>query len=144
MEDRNKKAVEKVRMQQKEKRYGNELLKAAKKNDYIKNTLNGRYFLERYNMIVEQVNSGNIVEKIDGQVKTKEYILSEGALMKFHAIESFRNAFFAKEQLIKDFKMTEEDLTAVEDDYFNGKIIRDTYDETKPRSKAEFVNTSED
>ena len=58
---------------------------------------------------------------------------------------SMRNAHFAKQDLFKDFKLKEEDILAIEEDYYDGKIIREEYDESyKKGNKAEFVGTSKD
>jgi len=140
-ETRDQKAVRKMR----ENNYGLKIRFANKKNDYIKNIINGRYFLARCNMIAEQLLAKEIKEKIDGATKTEEYIRSEYALTKMQAIMSMRNAHFAKLDLMKDHGMTEKDILEIEEDYYNGKIIREDYDEGyKRRDKAEFVNTSTD
>ena len=70
---------------------------------------------------------------------------SEYALQKMQGIMSMRNAHFAKLDLIKDFKLTKEDIHNIEIDYYNGKIIREDYDEGyKKGKKAEIINTPED
>lgn len=137
---------EKARRELKEKMYGHQLAMANKKRDYIKNILNGRYYLARCNMMAEQLIPGAVIkEEIDGCPKTREYMLAEYGLMKMQGIESMRNAHFAKQDLSKEFKMTEEEIIALEDDYYNGKIIREDYDESYKRgNKAEFVNSPED
>jgi hypothetical protein len=120
--------------------YAKKVQIAGKKNDYIRNTISGRYFLARSNMMAEQIISGNIQEKIDGCIKTMEYMKAELAMMKMQAIMSLRTAHFAKQDLMKDFGFTEEDILSLEKDYYNGKIIRDDYDEEYKRGKkAEFV-----
>ena len=64
--------------------------------------------------------------------------------MKMQAIISLRNAHFAKQDLFNDFKLTEEDILDLESDYYDGKIVREDYDESyKKGNKAEFVNSSE-
>ena len=56
-----------------------------------------------------------------------------------------RNAHFAKQELFNDFKLKEEDISAIEIDYYDGKIIREEYDESyKKGNKAEFVDSSKD
>ena len=121
--------------------YHKELTRTRLKNDYIRNLINGRYYLARANMLAEQINSGNIVEKIDGATKTKEYMLSEYALMKMQAITSFRTVHFSKADLIKDYGMNEKDILELEQSYYDGKIIREHYDESdRKKTKAEFVN----
>lgn len=137
---------QKARRELKEKMYGQQLAMANKKRDYIKNILNGRYYLARCNMMAEQLLPGAVIkEVIDGCQKTREYMLAEYGLMKMQGIESMRNAHFAKQDLLKEFNMTEEEIVALEDDYYNGKIIREDYDDTYKRgNKAEFVNSPED
>ncbi len=135
----------KEKVEKKEIAYGMQMRLASKKNDYIKNIINGRYFLARCNMIAEQIQKKEIKEDIDGCLKTEEYMRAEYALQKMQAIMSMRNAHFAKQDLFKDFKLTEEDIFAIEEDYYDGKIIREAYDDSyKKRNKAEFVNSSKD
>ena len=113
---------------------------ASKKNDYIKNIINGRYFLSRSNMMADQMNSGEIKEEIDGCVKTIDLMKSEYALMKYQAISSMRNAHFAKKDLFDDFKLTEKDIGDIEKDYYDGKVVRESYDDEYYKgSKAKFV-----
>lgn len=119
-------------------------LKFAKtKNEYIRNIINGRYYLARANMLSEQLISGKILETIDGCPKTKEYIRAEYALTKMQAIMSMRGAHFAKKDLASDFGLRPEDITDIEIDYYDGKIIREDYDEGYRKKKAEFVNSPE-
>lgn len=142
-----KKGLE-IAKKEREKRevdYGKQRVRANKKMDYIRNILNGRYYFARCNMIADQLNTGNIKEKIDGCLKPKEYLLSEYGLMKMQAIDSFRNAHFAKESLMKDHSFSEKDIKDLEKDYYDGKVIRESYDdEYKKGNKAEFVNSSKD
>ena len=121
-------------------------LKLAKvKNEYIKSLINGRYFLARCNMLAVQIQSKDIKEKIDGCLKSEEFMRAEYAHQKMQAITSMRGAHFAKQEMIKDFKLTKEDIEAIEVDYYDGKIIREEYDDSYKRgNKAEFVNTSKD
>jgi len=121
-------------------------LKLAKaKNDYIKNMINGRYFLARCNMIAVQIQSGEIKEKIDGCIKSEEFFRQEYALLKMQAITSMRNAHFSKQEIIDEFKLTEEDISKIEEDYYDGKVIRESYDESyKKGNKAEFVDSPKD
>ncbi len=126
--------------------YGMKMELAKAKNDYIRSTVNGKYFLARVNMIGEQVSSGNIIEKIDDCPKTEEYMRAEYGLQKMQAIVEMRNAHFAKLKLKKDFKLTDEDILDLEKDYYSGNVIRDTYDETykKGKEEAKFVDTPKD
>ena len=136
---------EKTETEKKEIAFGVQVTLANKKNDYIKNLINGRYFLARCNMLAVQIQNKEIKEDIDGCLKTEEYMRAEYALMKMQAIMSMRNAHFAKQDLFKDFKLTEEDVYALEKDYYDGKIIREEYDGSyKKGNKAEFVDSSKD
>ena len=136
---------EKTKSEKKEIAFGMQLRLANKKNDYIKNIINGRYFLARCNMIAVQIQSKDIKEDIDGCLKSEEFLRAEYALQKMQAIMSMRNAHFAKQELFSDFKLKEEDIQAIEEDYYDGKIIREAYDESyKKGNKAEFVDSSKD
>lgn len=120
--------------------YYNQMRLIQKKNEYLTNLISGRYYTERCNMITEQLNSGNIQEKIDGATKTKNYMLAEYGLMKLQAVTRMRNAHFAKEDLKTEFKMTETEVEALEKGFYDEKIIRDNYgDEFRKPNKAEFV-----
>lgn len=133
---------EKTESEKKEIAWGIQLRLANKKNDYVRNIINGRYYLARCNMIAVQIQGKNIKEDIDGCLKSEEFLRAEYALQKMQAIMSMRNAHFAKEELFKDFNLIEEDILAIEEDYYNGKIIREEYDESyKKGNKAEFVKS---
>lgn len=108
-----------------------------KKNEYIRHTINGRYFLARTNMIAEQIHSGKILENIDGCPKTEEFMRAEYGHQKMQAIMEMRNAHFAKVSLKTEFKLNEEDIYEIEKDYYNGKIIRDDYDESYDTNKKQ-------
>jgi len=135
----------KTEEQKKEIAFGIQMRLTNKKSDYIKNLLNGRYYLTRMNMMAVQIQNGKIIEKIDGCQKSMEFMRSEYALMKMQATMSMRNAHFAKQDLFNDFKLKQEDIDALEEDYYNGKVVRESYDESyKKGNKAEFVNPSKD
>ncbi len=140
------KKKEKVYASKQELAFGVKLRLANKQNDYIKNLINGRYYLARTNSLAEQlIPSGKIEEKLDGRLKTKEYMIAEYALTKMQAISSMRNAHFAKQDLLSTFKKSKEDILVLEADYYDGKIIREDYDEVyKRKNKAEFVNSQKD
>ena len=132
----------KTETEKKEIAFGMQLRLANKKNDYIRNIINGRYYLARCNMIAVQIQSKDIKEDIDGCLKSEEFLRAEYALQKMQAIMSMRSAHFAKQDLIKDFKLKKEDLLAIEEDYYDGEIIREAYDESyKKGNKAEFVDS---
>jgi len=116
-------------------RHGMKMSLIKVKNEYITSTINGRYYLARVNMIAGQIQSGKILEKIDGCPKTEEYMRAEYALQKMMAISQMRNAFFAKKELKKDFKLNDDDIYKIEEDYYNGKIVREEYDEGYERKK---------
>jgi len=142
--DRNKVNVQNVEqkaaMEKREREFGTSRVNAMSKNDYIKNLINGRYYLARCNMIADQILKEVVEEKIDGAPKSLELLKCEYALMKMQAINSMRAAHFAKIDLQK-IGMKPEDIDALEDDYYNGKIIRESYDEDYgARNKAQFVN----
>ncbi len=123
--------------------FGEQMRLANKKSDYIRNIINGRYFLARCNMIAVQIQSKKIREDIDGCLKSEEFLRAEYALQKMQAIMSMRNAHFAKQDLFSDFKLNEDDISALEEDYYDGKIIREDYDESyRKGNKAEFVKPS--
>jgi hypothetical protein len=135
-ETRDQKALREVR----ERQYGHQVALANKKMDYLRNTINGRYYLARYNMIAEQMNLGEIKETIDGCKKTPEYMFAEAGLMKLQATTSLRNSYFAKKILIEEFKLTKEQVEEFEKDYYDSKIVQESYDdEYKKGNKAEFV-----
>ena len=125
--------------------FASRLRLANKKQDYIRNIINGRYYMSRCNMIAVQIQGKNILEDIDGCPKSEEFLRAEYALHKMQAIISMRNAHFAKQELFSDFKLKEKDIQALEEDYYDGKIIREAYNESYQKgNKAEFVNSSED
>ena len=117
--------------------HGMKMSLAKVKNEYIRHTINGRYFLARTNMIAEQICKKDIIEKIDGCTKTEEYMRAEYALQKMQAINEMRNSHFAKEELKKDFKLNDDDIFAIEEDYYNGKIVREEYDEGYNKKKKQ-------
>ena len=131
---------EKTDKQLQEIAYGKKVVLAQMKNDYVTNLINGRYFLARYNMMIKQLQNKNIKEDIDGCLKTEEYMFAEAVVFKRQALSAHRAAHFGKADLMKEFALTEEDIKAIEDDYYDGKIVRETYDEGyKKGNKAEFV-----
>lgn len=110
------------------------------KNDYMSNLINARYFLARYNMMAVQIQSKDIKENIDGCQKTEEFMMAEAMMMKKQALSAFREAHFGQLDLKKDFELTDQDIQDIEADSYDGKIIRESYDESyKKGSKADFV-----
>ena len=96
-------------------------------------------------MIAVQIQNKEIKESIDGCLKSEEFMRTEYALQKMQAIMSLRNAHFANETLLNDFKLTNNDIQLLEEDYDDGKIVREAYDESyRKGNKAEFVDSSKD
>lgn len=113
--------------------YTKKLVFVKLKEDFITNRVNGRYFLERYNMMAEQIQSENIKEKIDGCIKTMDYMKAEAVMTKRQAFNAFRNAHFGEVELKKKHGLTDKDITEIEVDLYDGKIIREEYDDEKTR-----------
>ena len=146
-ETRDEAARRKLRekIEKKEVNFGMQMRLANQKSNYIRNIINGRYYLARCNMIAVQIQTKKIRENIDGCLKSEEFLRAEYAMQKMQAIMSMRNAHFAKQDLINDFKLTKEDILALEEDYYDGKIIREAYDESyRKGNKAKFVDSSKD
>ncbi len=136
---------EKTEKERKEITFGMQVRLANLKNNYIRNIVNGRYHLARCNMLAVQIQNKKIKESIDGCLKSEEFMRAEYAHQKVQAIMDLRNAHFAKQEMFADFKLKEEDISVIEADYYDGKIIREEYDESyKKGNKAEFVDSSKD
>ena len=136
---------EKTETEKKEITFGMQVRLANLKNNYIRNIVNGRYHLARCNMLAVQIQNKKIKESIDGCLKSEEFMRAEYAHQKVQAIMDLRNAHFAKQEMFADFKLKEEDISVIEADYYDGKIIREEYDESyKKGNKAEFVDSSKD
>lgn len=131
--------MDKKEKTEKEIAFGKRLIFIKTKNDYIYNLINGRYMLTRYNMMAAQVQNENILETIDGCPKTKEFLFAEAVLMKNRALKSYAASYHLKNDLIKDHGLSEEDIQAIEDDLYDGKIIREEYEDETKISKSEFV-----
>jgi hypothetical protein len=139
-EIKDEKAIRKA----KEISYAHKTEKIKLKNDYITNTINGRYFLARCNMIAEQIQTNNIKENIDGCPKSKDYMLAEHAFIKKTALSCYRDAHFAKQNLVDSHNFKEGDFEAMLIDVYDGKVIREDYDdEYKKYNRAEFVKSEE-
>ncbi len=136
---------EKTESEKKEVAFGMQVRLANLKNSYMRNIVNGRYHMARCNMLAVQIKTGKIKESIDGCPKSEEFLRAEYAHQKIQAIMDMRNVHFTKQEMFTDFKLTEEDMERLEEDYYNGMIIRESYDESyKKGNKAEFVDTSKD
>jgi len=125
----------------KEHGYGKSLEVARMKMMFVKEHFNANYYTARCNMMAKQIDSGDIVERIDECKKTKDLMVYEYALMKMQAINAKRNAFFQKEDLIKKHGVSEQDLLDLIEDYVSGPINRDSYDEEfkRDKEKAAFI-----
>lgn len=96
------------------------------KDAYIDNWVNACYFLARYNMLAEQIGSKVIEEKVDGVLKTEEYMMAELMMSKVRAIKAFRGAYFNEVELTKH-GFSQKDLLALKKDYYDKPIVRKTY-----------------
>lgn len=129
--NRNRKAVEAFRAKEAEKK---EVSRAVQldiirlENVYVTNMADAHYYMARYNMLVEQINSEDIKENIDGCPKTKEMVLAEAQRLKIQASSKYRSAWFAKVDLNKA-GMSDEEVDKVFIDYTQGAIVRESYDE---------------
>ena len=65
------KIKKKTETEKKEIAFGVQVTLSNKKNDYIKNLINGRYFLARCNMLATQIQNKEIKEDLDGCLKTE-------------------------------------------------------------------------
>lgn len=129
--------------EKKEIAYGKKLVIARAKNEYIRNLINGRYYIARVNMISSQlIPEGKILESVDGNLKSREFLMAEYGLIKMQAIMCMRDAHFNKIALKEEHKLTDEEIAFIEEDYYNGKMIREEYDaEYNREGKAKFVGT---
>lgn len=127
--------------------------------EYCNAMSNGRYFLERCNMLAKQIDFlhkleqwekepekhnmpvGQEIEEIDGVQKSKELLIAEYGRTKMTASQQYRKAYFAKLELNK-LKITDEEIDGMYQDHVGGAIVRDSYDEIYAGykgHKAEFV-----
>lgn len=135
-------AVKKRR--EREDTYNKQIQIARLKNDFVRSYFNGQYYLARCNMIVEQINSGDIIERIDEAPKSKNLFIAELSLMRMQAKMNLRQSHFLKSDLLKKFNVTEEEIKELLDSYISGKIMQQDYDEKyRKHNKAEFVNEKE-
>ena len=135
--------IDRMKKREEHKAYGKGLEVARLKMEFVKEHFNANYYTARCDMMAEQVNSGKIIEKIDGCLKSKTLMIHEYGLMKMQAINAKRNAFFQKGDLIKKHSVTEEELLDLIKDYVAGPISRESYDEEfkRNKNKAEFVKS---
>lgn len=104
----------------------------VQENHYIKSLSAAHYYIARYNMLVEQLNKGFDIEKIDGVQKSKDLLLAEARRMKIEASTKYRDSWFASQDLQK-LGRTQEQIDEAFTDYTEGPIIRDSYDEKYKR-----------
>lgn len=144
-----KETKEEIKQAVKERRkrednYNKQIQIARLENDFIRNYLNGQLYLERCNVIVDQLNSGEIIERLDDKIKTKNYFIAELGLMRMQAKMSLRSAHFMKKDLLEKFNLTEENIQKLINDYYTGDIMKQDYDEKyRKHNKAEFVKEEE-
>lgn len=114
------------------------------KKDFVKNLMNGRYFVGRCNMMQSQLVKGGIItETIDGTIKGRDLMLAEYGLMRMQAIDALRLSNFAKKELKEHHGITDYDLTAIEERYYEGKLIdEDDAEQYRVPDKAEFIDES--
>jgi hypothetical protein len=128
--------------------------------ELIQNHMQGQYFLQRYNMIVDQINEElqlrdgdleqegdelrGIRESVDGAKKTLPFIDSEAFMMKKRAKDCFRNRYFAAKKLKDDFGYSEEEVEAVVNEYRDEPIVKDKYERRgMGRGTPSFEQTEE-
>ena len=118
------------------------------KESYLTNLCNARFFHARVNMLIDQLDAYDkvkkdkmgIIETVDGVMKSKDYLTWEMLMAKLRARRSYMDAFFGKQELLKQ-GMTVKDISNLEKDYFEGTIRRDSYDDSmdKRKESAGFV-----
>jgi len=132
MSDRNKVALEKKRAELEEKKiemaYRDKKELQRIKHKFLVNLVNGRYWLERCNMLAEQISSDNILELVDGAKKTKELAMAEYASLKVQAIDHMREAHFLRKDLLSR-ELSAEEIDEYVNSYYEGKIIRETWND---------------
>lgn len=103
---------------------------------YTEKMINARFYLARANMMAVQIKGEKIYEKIEGVIKPKELFIAEYGVQRMMAIRLFRQAYFIKGDLLKWDCSIERMENAVKD-YYEGKIIKDEYDEIyNPRNQV--------
>jgi len=121
--DRNKKAREVVASKVTD---SDRRMRMMQLENFVVNKLNGNFFLARYNQVLSQLTSGIILESIDGNIKSKDYILYECLLAKHRATKCFAHMWVAnKELLLKG--LTQQQIYAYYNKYVGESILRDDY-----------------
>lgn len=92
------------------------------KHAYVAAIFQADFFFARAEMLAEQITSKNIKESVDGCLKTEQYMLSEFYNMKYKAKQKFREAYWAKKELIDTYKLSDEDIEKYLKDYINGPM----------------------
>jgi hypothetical protein len=94
------------------------------KENYLQSIINGRYYFARSNMIANQlIPKINIVEKIDGALKSVDFVIGEYALIKKKAIHFMREANGIKNTLIKEYGLEEKELDDFVENHYKARII---------------------
>jgi len=131
-----KKAQEK--RQEENEKHQDRLRKIRLKNEYIKCFVKGRYYLERCNMLVGQLNDEHIVEEIDGVKKTPALVKAEYYMLKQSAVSLMRECAWNKQELLT-LGLTEDDITAVHEEYLGKPIVRDVEEYDKEYQRERFA-----
>lgn len=105
-------------------------------NSWVKNFVNMNFFRARSNMIVDQLNKGVILEKVDGALKSKEYITAEMLITKNSEISCNRQLKHDRNELEKNYNFKEEDFQSIVEKLYTGTLPQEDADIDR---KAKFV-----
>lgn len=103
------------------------------KHEFVAASVQADYFFERAKMISQQIESGKILESVDGCPKSEDFLKAEYFNNKYKAKQKFREAYFAKRELMDKHKLTEDEVIGFVTEYFNGP----TKEETPPNEEEE-------
>ncbi len=110
------------------------------KDQYVFNFLNGRYWLEMYNLYAKQYTGELPTSKLDGVEKPMSLILAEALLYKRRAMNGFRAAYGELLEL-KKFGLKEKEIDQLIIDFQSDKIKKEEYDLTLLEDEKQgFVN----
>lgn len=105
-------------------------------NSWAKNFVNMNFFRARCNMIVDQINKGEILEKVDGAPKTREYITAEMLMTKNSEISCNRQLKHDRNELEKNYNFKEEDFESIVEKLYTGTLPQEDEDIDR---EAKFV-----
>lgn len=142
-----KKNVNKEEFKQEEsKAYQGRLRRIQLSKSYILNKVKGLFFLERANMLAEEldgaksIDSLHISEKVDGVPKTVKYAQAEFFMMRMSALNCFQESYFNKCDLMK-LGLDEAAIKGIEVEMLEEPVLRESYNEDYRRERwAEFVD----